>query len=124
MSNSDIITDFCNTWAEKDLEKLMDFFTDDAIYHNIPMDPAAEGKDAIRAVIDSFTSAPESIEFAVHNQAENADGVVLNERTDTFLIGETTISLRVMGTFELKDGKISHWRDYFDINQYMAQLPQ
>ena len=29
-----------------------------------------------------------------------------------------------MGTFELVDGKIAAWRDYFDLNQYMQQLPQ
>ena len=27
-----------------------------------------------------------------------------------------------MGTFEVKDGKIAAWRDYFDLNQYMSQL--
>lgn len=123
MSNSDIITAFCAVWAAKDVDKIMDFFTDDAVYHNIPVDPASVGKDQIRAVIESFTTAPESIEFAVHNQAETADGVVMNERTDSFKIGDTTINLRVMGTFELSDGKISAWRDYFDLQQYMSQLP-
>ncbi len=80
MSNSDVITAFCQVWAEKDLEKIMAFFTEDAVYHNIPVDPASVGKDQIRAVIESFTTAPESIEFAVHHQAETADGIVLNER--------------------------------------------
>jgi len=28
----------------------------------------------------------------------------------------------VMGTFELRDGKIAKWRDYFDLNQYMTQM--
>jgi limonene-1,2-epoxide hydrolase len=27
-----------------------------------------------------------------------------------------------MGTFEVRDGKIAAWRDYFDLNQYMSQL--
>jgi limonene-1,2-epoxide hydrolase len=27
-----------------------------------------------------------------------------------------------MGTFEVRDGKISAWRDYFDLSQYMSQL--
>ena len=124
MSNSDVITSFCNVWAERDLDKIMAFFTDDAVYHNIPMDPANVGKDQIRAVIEMFTAAPESIDFAVHYQAEDANGIVMNERTDTFKIGDTTIQLRVMGTFELSDGKISAWRDYFDMQQYMSQLPQ
>jgi limonene-1,2-epoxide hydrolase len=124
MSNSDVITAFCEVWAEKDLDRIMGFFTEDAVYHNIPMDPANVGKDQIRAVIESFTTAPESIEFIVHHQAENADGLVMNERTDVFKFGDSTIRLRVMGTFELTDGKISAWRDYFDIQQYMSQLPQ
>jgi limonene-1,2-epoxide hydrolase len=28
-----------------------------------------------------------------------------------------------MGTFEVDDGKITAWRDYFDMNQFMSQLP-
>jgi limonene-1,2-epoxide hydrolase len=124
MSNSDVITDFCMVWAEKDLDKIMGFFTDDAVYHNIPIDPANVGKEQIRAVIESFTTAPESIEFTVHHQAETPDGIVMNERTDSFKIGDTTIQLRVMGTFELSGGKISAWRDYFDMQQYLSQLPQ
>jgi limonene-1,2-epoxide hydrolase len=71
MSNFDVITAFCEVWAEKDLDKIMGFFTDDAVYHNIPMDPANVGKDQIRAVIESFTATPESIEFKVHCQAED-----------------------------------------------------
>ena len=123
MSNSEIITAFCAVWAERDLDKIMAFFTDDAVYHNIPMDPANVGRDQIRAVIESFTSAPRSIEFAIHHQAENEEGVVMNERTDSFEIGDTTVRLRVMGIFELSGGKISAWRDYFDMQQYLSQLP-
>jgi limonene-1,2-epoxide hydrolase len=28
----------------------------------------------------------------------------------------------VMGTFEVRDGKIAAWRDYFDMNQFMDQM--
>ncbi len=123
MSNSAIISNFCNTWQQKNIDALMDFFSEDAVYHNIPMDPPNVGKQQIRAIIEMFTGAPEAIDFKIHHQAENAAGVVMNERTDTFKIGDTTIALRVMGVFELKDGKISAWRDYFDMQQYMSQLP-
>jgi limonene-1,2-epoxide hydrolase len=28
-----------------------------------------------------------------------------------------------MGTFEVNDeGKITHWRDYFDMNQFVSQM--
>jgi limonene-1,2-epoxide hydrolase len=124
MSNSDIITDFCNCWASRDIDAIMDFFAEDAVYHNIPMDPANVGREQIRGVINMFMADPDEVQFQVHHQAENADGVVMNERTDTFRIGDHTIALRVMGVFELADGKIIAWRDYFDMNQYLSQLPQ
>ena len=47
---------------------------------------------------------------------------VLTERVDVFVLPNATIELPVMGTFEVKDGKIAAWRDYFDLNQYMSQL--
>jgi limonene-1,2-epoxide hydrolase len=28
----------------------------------------------------------------------------------------------VMGTFEVSDGKINTWRDYFDMNQFTSQM--
>jgi limonene-1,2-epoxide hydrolase len=123
-SNSDIIIEFCNTWKKRDIDSLMGFFAEDAVYHNIPMDPPNVGKAEIRATIEMFTTAPEDINFEVHHQAESAAGIVLNERTDTFKFGDATITLRVMGCFELADGKITAWRDYFDMNQYLSQMPQ
>jgi limonene-1,2-epoxide hydrolase len=48
--------------------------------------------------------------------------VVLTERVDAFITPTLTIELPVMGTFEIVDGKIAAWRDYFDLNMYMSQL--
>jgi limonene-1,2-epoxide hydrolase len=46
---------------------------------------------------------------------------VLTERVDAFISGERTIELPVMGTFEVRDGLIAAWRDYFDLNQFLSQ---
>jgi limonene-1,2-epoxide hydrolase len=32
------------------------------------------------------------------------------------------VALKVMGAFEVEGGKISRWRDYFDLNQWMVQM--
>ena len=48
---------------------------------------------------------------------------MLTERTDRFLVGEKWIEIPVMGTFDLRDGKICGWRDYFDMAQFQSQLP-
>jgi len=90
-----------------------------AMYDNIPVEPVV-GPDAIRATLASFTTGVEAIEFRSASIA--ADGTVLTERVDVFRLPGREISLPVMGTFEVVDGKIAAWRDYFDKNQFMSQL--
>jgi limonene-1,2-epoxide hydrolase len=47
---------------------------------------------------------------------------VLTERVDRFVFGETPVAVPVMGAFEIRDGKISAWRDYFDLASMTRQL--
>jgi limonene-1,2-epoxide hydrolase len=118
----DVVQTFCDAWAKGDLDALMEFFTDDAVYHNIPVAPVT-GRAAIRDTIAGFTAGVDSVEFRVLNIAATGS-VVLTERVDAFITPTVTIELPVMGTFEVVDGKIAAWRDYFDLNQFMSQLPQ
>lgn len=117
-----IVREFCDSWAKGDLDAIMAFFADDAVYHNIPIAPVT-GTDAIRQTIAGFTTGVESVEFRVLHIAGEGD-VVLTERVDVFVFANGRIELPVSGTFELRDGKIAAWRDYFDMQQFMSQLPQ
>jgi limonene-1,2-epoxide hydrolase len=118
---ADLIQQFCEAWGKGvTVDEIVDYFTDDAVYHNIPVDPVT-GKEAIKATIAMFTTGVDRVEFRVRHLV--ADGnVVMTERVDAFYLPNKTIELPVMGTFELRDGKIAAWRDYFDLNQYMSQL--
>jgi len=122
----EVVRRFCAAWSD-DLTAvdLAAFFTDDAVYHNIPLAPVA-GREAIANTIATFLRPGppgiESIEFRVINIA--ADGpVVMTERVDVFKLPDKSFELPVMGTFELSDGKINAWRDYFDLNQFTSQMP-
>jgi limonene-1,2-epoxide hydrolase len=118
----ELVRNFCAAWEKGDVDALMDYFTDDAVYHNIPVAPVT-GKEAIKATVAMFTTGVERIEFRVLHIVGDSD-VVLTERVDVFVLPNATIELPVMGTFEVRDGKIAAWRDYFDLNQYMQQIPQ
>ena len=109
----ELVTAFCAEWRTGTPESIIEYFTDDAVYHNIPMEPLA-GKPAILEFLRGFIGGFGNIDFDVHHQAE-VGNTVLNERTDRFTIGEHKIELPVMGTFEVRDGKIAGWRDYFDM---------
>jgi len=121
-AHSDLVTDFCNAWPEMDLDKIMGFFSEDAVYTNVPIDPPNRGKEAIRKTLDGFLGMAEKIEFRVHHQTEGAGGVVMNERTDRFLVKERWAEAPVMGVFEVRDGKIVAWRDYFDMAMFMKEF--
>jgi limonene-1,2-epoxide hydrolase len=114
-SNSEIIEGFIQAWNNLDVDAVMDYFTDDAEYANIPMGPPNVGKAAIREFIDGFMATTTAINFTVHHQVEGADGIVMNERTDVLQMGDNRVELPVMGVFEFRNGKISAWRDYFDM---------
>ena len=122
-SNSDIIDRFIAAWRGLDIDQIMAFFHADAEYTNIPIDPPNRGTAAIRATLESFAGMADALEFVVHASAENAvAGLIMNERTDRFRIGGKWVEIRVMGVFELRDGKIQAWRDYFDMAQFQQSL--
>jgi len=116
----DLVLKFCATFDRHDPEALRPFFTDDVVYHNIPMDPATGIDDTI-GFITGFLAMFESMKIDTIHLAVRGP-VVLTERVDTFRLNGVEAALPVMGTFELRDGKISAWRDYFDMAQITAML--
>jgi limonene-1,2-epoxide hydrolase len=121
----DVVRRFCAAWSDNvGTAELAAFFTDDAIYHNIPLAPV-NGREAIANNISSFIrpGAPgiESIQFRVINIAANGP-VVMTERVDVFKLRDKSFELPVMGIFEVRDGKIGAWRDYFDMNQFTSRM--
>jgi limonene-1,2-epoxide hydrolase len=116
----DVVLKFCAGWSKLDIDEIMGYFHADAVYHNIPVDPLV-GRDNIREMIVGFTAGWDRVDFEVRHALADGD-VVLTERVDHFVSAERTVSLPVMGTFELEGGLIKAWRDYFDLNQFMSQL--
>ena len=110
-----VVREFCAAFAAHDAEVLRPYFTDDVVYHNIPMDPAV-GADAAVGFLAGFLTMCDKMEIEITNLAVDGD-VVLTERVDTFTVGQVVAPLPVMGTFELRGGRISAWRDYFDMAQ-------
>ena len=101
--------------------EILGFFTEDAVYHNIPFDPV-QGKPAIEATLRLFLDPKGKAEFAVRALAASGS-TVLTERIDRFMFGGKQVELPVMGAFEVTpQGKISAWRDYFDMAQFTKQI--
>ncbi len=120
--NESVVRAFVDAFNANDLDKIMSFFKEDAVYHNIPVDPI-KGIAGIKETIAGFLGMASEVDWVVHHMAEAESGAVLNERTDRFLIMDKWIELPVMGSFVVREGKIAEWRDYFDMAQFQSQLP-
>lgn len=121
----EVVRRFCAAWSDNaGAAELAAFFTEDAVYHNIPLDPVTGRANIAETITSLIRPGPpgiESIDFRVLHIA--ADGpVVMTERVDVFTVPGKTFELPVMGIFEISDGKISAWRDYFDLNQFMTRM--
>jgi limonene-1,2-epoxide hydrolase len=124
-SPADLVRRFCAAWSDDvRTAELIAYFTDGAVYHNVPLVPIT-GKEAIATNIDSFIRPGppgiEAIAFQLVHIAASGP-VVMTERVDVFTISGRSFELPVMGTFEIRGGKIDAWRDYFDTNQFAARL--
>jgi limonene-1,2-epoxide hydrolase len=121
----EVVRSFCAAWSDNaGAAELAAFFTEDAVYLNIPLTPVtgrAAIADAIASVLRPGPPGIEGIEFRVINIAANGP-IVMTERVDVFTLPGKSFELQVMGTFEISDGKISAWRDYFDMNQFTSRL--
>lgn len=117
-SNKQIIAEFLNAWSRIDPAELAGYFADDGIYRNIPMVPVA-GKNEIEKFIRIFTANWTETSWNILNIVSSGE-MVIAERVDrTRMEGGKSVDLPCVGVFEMENGKIKIWRDYFDLGTYM-----
>lgn len=121
MSNKEKVLEFISKFEALDVQGIMATFSDNAFYHNIPMEPLI-GIDKIRGFIEPFMEPITEISWDLLSIAEDDDGVVLTERVDTFVFGDKQVVMPVMGTFGFENGKLVKWRDYFDLKTFEVQM--
>ena len=108
-----LVREFCDAWSRRDADELTGYFTDDAVYHNMPLEPL-RGREAIRAFLTGFLAGAETAEFRMINLVADGD-IVMTERIDRFTLAGRAGEFPVMGIFEISGDKIAAWRDYFDM---------
>lgn len=117
-----IVDAFIAAIEAKDIDAAVALVADDISYENMPMDPIV-GRDAVAATLSRFLEPASDVDWPVLRQV--ADGnCVVNERVDRFKIGEGWLELPVAGVFEVADGVITLWRDYFDMGAYQRQMAE
>jgi limonene-1,2-epoxide hydrolase len=119
MSPQAVVEAFIESWNRMDFDAVVAALAPDIHYHNIPMEPI-EGWDNVAQYLRGAWIFSEC-EWSLLNIAAAGD-TVLTERVDAFVINGHKVALPLMGVFVVVDGRISQWRDYFDLADYQRQL--
>ena len=115
MTAEEIVNEFTARITKLDFDGAFELVAPDIEYDNVPIGKV-EGPDGIRSVFAQLDAmGVDAMEWIVHRQvasdttrAQRAHGQVRRRRQ----VG----GVDVAGIFEVRDGKITLWRDYFDMN--------
>ncbi|WP_395307025.1 limonene-1,2-epoxide hydrolase family protein [Mycobacterium sp. AMU20-3851] len=95
-----------------DLDTAAELLDENLVYQNVGL-PTIHGRARALKLFKGMERRSLGFDVKIHRSA--AEGVsVLNERTDVIRIGPVVLKFWVCGVFEVHDGRITLWRDYFD----------
>ena len=120
IDNEKTIRDFIEAWSRLDPEELESYFSEDGVYHNMPTGPVA-GRENVKKMIAGFIAAWTETQWDVVHLISSGD-VVIAERLDRTKAGDKAVDLPCTGVFEMENGKIKVWRDYFDLGTYVKGM--
>ena len=115
-----VVNDFVTAIGNKDEAAAMALVAEDCYYDNVPVG-SMTGKAKMAEFLGPMFNNKGPVEFEILRQTA-VGNIVMNERVDKFAAKGREIALPVAGVFEVNDGLITFWRDYFDNGMFMKQL--
>jgi len=114
-----VVERFLDLLRRGDVERAVELLAVDVEYANVGL-PTVRGRERVRRIFRATLGRADS-GFEVYVHAISADGpTVLTERTDVLKVRRLRVRLWVCGRFDVHDGQIVLWRDYFDQINLMA----
>jgi limonene-1,2-epoxide hydrolase len=108
-----VVEQFLELLRLGDVDGAVELLAVDVEYKNVGL-PTVRGRERTRRLFRATLGRP-GAGFEVYVHAISTDGgTVLTERTDVLTFGRLRVQFWVCGRFDVHDGQIVLWRDYFD----------
>lgn len=120
MTPLETVNAFLKVAAQRDYDAALPMLAEDVEYQNMML-PAVHGRDGVRETLEGLLAMCTGSEWVAHRSLTDGP-LVMNERTDRFQLNGEWVDLPVMGCFEVHDGLITLWRDYFDLQTVMTAM--
>lgn len=107
------VTAFLTAFEAMDVDTALTHIAEGCEYTNVPMG-TVHGPTGIRSVLEPFFAPIHENEFVILRRAAEGS-VVFLERLDRHRLDHGWRELPVNSVFEVHDGRITVWREYFDL---------
>lgn len=108
-----VVEDFLAACVAEDFDAIAGFLAPDVVYQNVGL-PVIYGRSGATRFLRLLFGRPGTgFDVRIHRIVAD-ENLVLTERTDASIIGPVRVQFWVCGVFEVHDGEITLWRDYFD----------
>jgi steroid delta-isomerase-like uncharacterized protein len=118
---------FAAAFSRHDVEGLVGCFTADAAYHDLFYGPH-RGHDELRKMFERMFTEGREFTWSMDSVAQS-DGLEIAEWTFDFVVSDAIprsagrhLHFRGVSVFELRDGRCSAYREYFDRGAALVQL--
>jgi limonene-1,2-epoxide hydrolase len=124
--NEKVVVDFIHAayGQSMDIDAMTALMADDFVWQlHVPLSPVVRGRDAARAELEKHnTLSTGMVEGSeIRTIVSDSDTVVV-ERVDVNAMNGVAVTFHVTALFEVRDGAITHWREYWDTTHVAQQL--
>jgi len=117
--NARTVENFLTALQDRDIDAAGAVLDEHLVYQNVGF-PTIRGRARAIKLFRSMEGRA-GFEVKTHRIAVNGS-TVLTERTDALVFGRVRLQFWVCGVFEVTDGRITLWRDYFDMFDFTKAL--
>jgi limonene-1,2-epoxide hydrolase len=124
--NEKVVVDFIHAayGQSMDIDAMTALMADDFVWQlHVPLSPVVRGRDAARAELEKHnTLSTGMIEGSEIRTIVSDNDTVIVERVDVNAMNGIAVTFHVTALFEVRDGAIAHWREYWDTTHVAQQL--
>jgi limonene-1,2-epoxide hydrolase len=111
-------------YVDRDLDAVGAMFAEDGFYEDVPVDDGgATGPRQIAARLRIGFAPVKSFDHVIHRIVVDGDTVVTEHAETWNFDDEVSVTLPFVSVQEIRDGKLTLWRDYSNINTLLDSAP-
>jgi len=125
-----VVREYLAAWNAHDVERLMALFTDDCVYEDVALGRLEQGKERVRALVESVFVDLADFKMEVRSAFGLGDwaatewtmtGRFVHSSVPSLAATGRSFAVRGATMLELRDGRILRNSDYLDVPSFLRQ---